>query len=122
MAAGTLLLFNWELDRTGSQTLAQTTALTTMVVFMALQVGNVRSESTSLLRLSPLSNPFLAISTVSALAVHVAALYLPPTQFVLRVEPLEAVVWARILAVALTVVVAVELHKVLRRRHPRGRK
>lgn len=121
MAAGTLLLFNWELDRTGSQTLAQTTALTTMVVFMALHVGNVRSESTSLLRLSPLSNPFLAISTVSALAVHAASLYLPPTQFVLRVEPLEAVVWARILAVALTVVIAVELHKVLRRRHPRGR-
>ncbi len=120
MAVGTLLLFWWELDRTGSLELAQTVALTTMVLFMAFHVSNARSETRSVFRLNPLSNPFLAVSVVVALAVHVAALYLPPTQFVLRVEPIvEPGTWVRMVLVASTILIAMELHKLLRR-HDRG--
>lgn len=120
MAAGTLVLFRWELDRTGSLEGAQTVALTTMVVYMAFHVGNARSETTSLLRLSPVSNPFLFVATLSALAIHVASLYLPPTQYILRVEPIEAAAWVRIVAVATSILVAMELHKLIRRRFPIG--
>lgn len=117
MAVGTLLLFWWELERTGSLELAQTVALTTMVLFMAFHVGNARSERRSVFRLNPLSNPFLAVSVVVALAVHLAALYLPPTQFVLRVEPIvEPGTWVRMVLVASTILIAMELHKLLRRR------
>lgn len=115
MAAGSLLLFRWELDRSDSLTLAQTTALTTMVLFMAFHVGNSRSEFMSAFRKSPISNPFLFIATVAALAVHVAALYLPPTQYVLRVEPIGLEGWVRIVIVALTIIVAIEIHKLFRR-------
>ncbi|MFP3899634.1 MAG: cation-translocating P-type ATPase [Acidimicrobiia bacterium] len=118
MAAGTLWLFRWEYDQTGSLMRAQTVALTTMVVFMAFHVGNARSATTSVLRLSPLSNPFLLTATVIAIGVHVAALYLPPTQFVLRVEPLEAAAWVRIVAIAASVLVVVEGHKLVRRWRP----
>jgi calcium-translocating P-type ATPase len=118
MAAGTLALFRWELDRGGTLAQAQTVALSTMVVFMAFHVGNARSEAVSLFRLSPVSNPFLFVAAVAALAVHVAALYLPPTQYVLRVEPIGADAWARIVAVAATVLVAVEAHKAFRSRRP----
>jgi magnesium-transporting ATPase (P-type) len=116
MAAGTLAMFRWELDRTGDLSQAQTVALTTMVVFMALHVGNARTESRSALRVNPLANPFLLVATAAALGVHVAALYLPPTQWLLRVEPIDLQAWVRIVAVATTVLVAVELDKFLRRR------
>lgn len=82
---------------------------------MAFHAGNARSETTSLLRLSPFSNRFLLLATVAALAVHVAALHLPATQHVLRVEPLDAAAWLHIVVVSSTVLLAVELHKVLSR-------
>lgn len=115
MAVGTLALFDWELDRSGSIPHAQSVALTTMVVFMAFHAGNARSEHRSLLRINPASNPFLLIATIAALGVHFAALYLPPTQYVLRVEPVSMDAWIRIVAVAASVLVVVEGHKLLRR-------
>jgi calcium-translocating P-type ATPase len=116
MAVGTLLLFWWELNRTGSLELAQTVALTTMVVFMAFHAGNARSEHRSVFSLSPFSNPFLLLAVVAALAVHAAALYLPATQFVLRVEPItELGAWVRMVLVASTIIFAMEMHKLLRR-------
>jgi magnesium-transporting ATPase (P-type) len=114
-ATGALSLFTWELAHSGSLARAQTAALTTLVLFEAFHVGNSRSERTSLFRISPVSNPFLFLAAATALAVHVAALYLPATQYVLRIVPLDAVTWLRMLAVASTIVVAMELHKWLRR-------
>jgi Ca2+-transporting ATPase len=115
MALGTVYLFWWELDGTGDLSKAQTVALTTMVVFQMFHVGNCRSESRSLFALSPFSNRFLFLATACAFSIHVGALYLPWTQFLLRVEPLEFAAWTRIIAVAATILVAVELHKLARR-------
>jgi Ca2+-transporting ATPase len=115
MGAGTLVMFRWELHSTGSLTEARTVALSTMVLFQVFQAGNARSERVSLLHLRPWSNPFLFVATAAALALHVAALYLAPTQYVLRVEPVDAAAWLRIVAVATTIVAAVEVHKALRR-------
>jgi Ca2+-transporting ATPase len=115
MATGTLALYRWELDQTGDLTRARTVALTTLVVFMAFHVGNSRSEWQSALRISPFTNPFLLGAQILALAIQVGALYLPATQAVLRVEPIELAAWIRIIAVAATVVVAVECDKALRR-------
>jgi magnesium-transporting ATPase (P-type) len=115
MAAGTLALFRWELDQTGSLMRAQTVALSTMVLFQVFHVGNCRSEYVSAFKRSPFSNPFLFIATAAALLIHVGALYFAPMQLVLRVEPIEMEAWGRIVAVAATIVVAIELHKLLRR-------
>jgi magnesium-transporting ATPase (P-type) len=119
IAAATLVLFRWELDRTGSLGRAQTVALTTMVMAQVFHVGNARSETESVFRLSPLSNPFLLIATAAAVTVHVVALYVPPTQYVLRVEPIELVAWVRIVACAFSVVVVMEIHKLVHRRRAR---
>jgi Ca2+-transporting ATPase len=115
IAIGTLALFRWELDRAGDLERSQTVALTTMVLFQMFHVGNSRSEYLSAFAKSPLSNPFLFYATMAALAVHAAALYLPPTQYVLRVEPIELGAWLRIALVAGSVILAVEAHKLLRR-------
>lgn len=129
MGIGTLVMFWWELNQSGSLTQAQTVALTTMVIFQMFQVGNSRSERLSVFQKSPFSNPFLFTATAAALIIHVAALYLPPTQFVLRVEPISFDAWLRIIPVAATIIVAMEIHKLIRRprsdrpgaggRHPR---
>jgi len=111
MAAGTLTLFQMELASGASLMRAQTVALSTMVVFMAFHAGNARAGLTSLFRLNPWSNPFLFLATGAAVIVHVLALYLPPTQFVLRVEPLDGPTWLRIVAVSATILVAIEAHK-----------
>jgi magnesium-transporting ATPase (P-type) len=116
MAAGTLALFRWELDGGSDLASAQTVALTTMVIFQMFHVGNSRSEHRSILALNPFSNPFLFAATATAFVVHVAALYSPWTQFVLRVEPIGLDAWARIIAVAASIVVVIELDKLLRRR------
>jgi magnesium-transporting ATPase (P-type) len=116
MAIGTLVMFRWELDTTGSLVRAQTVALTTMVVFQMFQAGNARSETTSLLRISPWSNRFLFAATAAALGLHVAALYLAPTQYVLRVEPIELGAWLRIAVVAASILVVMEAHKAYVRR------
>jgi Ca2+-transporting ATPase len=118
MAAGTLALFRWELDQTGSITRAQTVALTTMVLFQMFHVGNCRSDYVSAFKRTPWSNPFLFIATATALLIHVGALYFAPTQLVLRVEPIEMEAWSRIVVVAATIVVAIELHKLVRRDTP----
>jgi Ca2+-transporting ATPase len=124
MAAGTLFLFHWVFSRSGSLGHAQTVALTTMVLFQVFHVGNCRSERFSLFRKSPFSNRFLFLSAGASLAVHVAALYLRPTQFLLRVEPLlDWQIWAQMIAVAASILVAMELHKLLRKQRvsPRPR-
>ena len=117
MAAGTLAMFRWVLDSTGSLTQAQTVALTTMVIFQAVHAGNARSETVSALRISPFSNRMLLIAVLAAVGLHVAALQLPFTQFVLRVEPIPANTWIPILLTSLTVLVVVEFEKWMRRRH-----
>ena len=115
MGLGMLVMFRWELDATGSLESARTVALSTMVVFQVFQAGNTRSETESVLRRSPFSNPFLLIATVAALGVHVLALYLPVTQYVLRVEPIGLGAWVGIVAMATSIIVAMELDKLVRR-------
>jgi Ca2+-transporting ATPase len=115
LAVGTLLLFLLEVHSDASLEQARTVALTTMVLFQVFHVANSRSEHLSAFAKSPFSNRFLLVGTTIALFTHVAALYLPPTQYILRVESLDPWTWAKMVATASTVILAVELHKLLRR-------
>jgi magnesium-transporting ATPase (P-type) len=116
MGVGTLGVFYWELSAGTTLPEARTAALTTLVLFQAFQVGNARSETQSVFLRSPFSNPFLLIATASALLIHMGALYFGPTQYVLRVVPFgDLGTLARIVLVAATIIIAMELHKLLRR-------
>jgi magnesium-transporting ATPase (P-type) len=86
-----------------------------MVFFENLQVGNSRSELKSVFALSPRKNRFLVGSTVAAQAIHIGAMWFPPLQPVLRVEPVSFSTYAALFGVSLTVVAASELHKRLLR-------
>ena len=113
MTVGTLALFRLELNIADSLAQAQTVALTTMVLFEAFQVFSARTFR-SVFRTNPLSNPFVLIATLAALAIHIGALYFPPTQYVLRVEPLSLETWVRIIAVSAVIVLFMEAHKLIR--------
>ena len=119
MAAGTLFMFHWEMEDSGSLERARTAALTTLTLFSNLHVGNARSERVSAFRRSLFSNRFLLFAVALALAMHIGAMYFPPTQFILRLTPLGPETWTKMVAVAASIVVVVELHKWLRRPRPR---
>jgi Ca2+-transporting ATPase len=111
MGLGTLAVFRWSLDGTGSVETARTAAMTTMVLFQAVHVGNSRRERSSAFSTPPWTNRFLLVSVGVALGIHAAALHLPATRWVLRVQPLPLRVWLVAAATSLSVLVAVEVHK-----------
>jgi calcium-translocating P-type ATPase len=115
MAIGSLVMFTWALGQNKTLDHARTVALTTMVLFMAFHVYNARSERRSLFRINPLGNPFLLAATLGALTIHALALQWGPTRLMLRVEPVDAQTWLRMVAASSVVVLASELHKLLRK-------
>jgi Ca2+-transporting ATPase len=116
MGAGCLAILWWQLDRGATVEHARTVVLTTMVLFQAFHVGNSRSETRSVFAISPFSNRVLLAGVAVALAIHAVALYLPATRFVLQVEPIGWITWLEVAAVAFSIVVAMEIHKAIRRR------
>ncbi len=114
MMVGTLALFRWELDAGAPLRDAQTVALTTLVLFQALHAGNSRSERMSVFRKSVFANPLLLLSTAAAFTIHLAALYTPAGQALLRVAPIPLDAWPRMIVVSFLVVLVVEAHKILR--------
>jgi Ca2+-transporting ATPase len=114
MAAGSLWLFTWAIDRGLSEDAQRGAALTTFVVAMALHAYNARSERRSIVASDPRTNPLLLGAVIGALVIHVAALHWGPTQALLRVAPVGLDAWGRMLIVGLAVVAVSEVHKRLR--------
>jgi magnesium-transporting ATPase (P-type) len=88
------------------------------VLFEILHIGNSRSETTSIFRLNPFSNPILFIGTLAALGVHVVANYNPFLQSLLDLKPLALHDLLQLVAAASSILVVMEIHKAYRRRHP----
>jgi Ca2+-transporting ATPase len=103
--------FAWMLQAGWSEASARNGLLLLMVLFENIHIGNCRSETKSALWLSPLRSPILLTGTVVAFLVHVGAMHLPLAQAVLQTEPVGLSTWVTLLALALTVFVAIEIHK-----------
>src|SRR3989339_771048 len=116
MAAGTVFIFILNLNSGVPLEQARTVALTTMVFFQFYQALNCRSETQSIFKMSPTTNPFLFFSMIAAFFAHIAVLYVPALQWVFRTVPLTAKEWVSIGAITVTIVIAVEIDKWIRRR------
>lgn len=90
---------------------ARTAALTTLVLFQKVHVFNCRSESVSIFKKSLLKNKLLLVGVLTSLAIHIAALYIPVTQELLRFTPLDALTWAAAVGIAATAIIVNEAHK-----------
>lgn len=118
LAAGTLWMFWWTWRETGDLDLARTAAMTQIVLFQFFHVFNSRSLDRSIFRIPLLSNRFLFVSLIGALAAHLAVLHLPALQRVFRTQPLSLSHWGLIVLIGTTVIAGGELDKWWsRRRH-----
>jgi len=115
ISAGIVYEFVHALNQGASLEKARTIAVTTMVFFQFFQAYNSRSEVHSLFIMNPLGNPFLFFGTIAAFIAHLAAIYVPAMQWIFRLEPIGALEWLRIGLVSVTVVIAVEIDKWVRR-------
>jgi len=115
ISAGVIFNFVSALDDGVSLERARTIAVTTMVLFQFFQAWNSRSELQSIFRINLLSNPFLFYSMVVAFLAQLAVIYIPALQWVFRTEALAGAEWLRIIVIALTVVLVVEIDKAIRR-------
>ena len=110
------LVFDWLLARGFSLDEARNGTLMLMVLFENIHVFNSRSENLSVFRHNPLRNPLLLFGTAAAQLIHIGAMYTPWISDVLRIQPISPQHWVELLVLALSVLVIMELHKVLRRR------
>ncbi len=115
MGCGAFLVFKWLLAQGWEVPAARNAILLLLVLYENVHVGNCRSETRSLFSLNPLRNPFLLWGVAVAQLLHMAALYIPFMQKILRTEPVSLTTWFSLLAVALTVSLAFEAHKWWRR-------
>lgn len=107
--------FRWMLGQGWALDDARNALLLLLVLFENVQAGNARSESRSLLRLSPLRNPILLVGAILAQLLHIAAMYTPGLREVLSVKPVSWHLWFVLLCAALSLLAAVELDKLVRR-------
>jgi Ca2+-transporting ATPase len=115
ISAGVIYEFIHALNQGMSLEKARSIAVTTMVFFQFFQAFNSRSEMQSLFGMNPLGNPFLFFGTIAAFIAHLAAIYIPALQWVFRMEPILPMEWLRIGLVSVTVIIAVEIDKLVRR-------
>ncbi len=111
MGSVSFVAFQGMLQASWSEASARNALLLLMVLYENIHIGNCRSETKSAFGLSPLRSPILLVGTLVAQLVHLAVLYLPFGQKVLRTEPVSLRTWLTLLALALTVFVAMEIHK-----------
>jgi P-type Ca2+ transporter type 2C len=111
MGVVAFVAFGRMLDAGFSEPAARNTLLLLMVLFENVHIGNCRSETTSLFRLSPLRSPILLAGVLTAFLVHLGSMYLPPTQALLQIAPVSIEIWVVLVGLALSVAVAMELHK-----------
>jgi magnesium-transporting ATPase (P-type) len=109
------VLFRWLLEFGYTVEEARNGTLLLMVLFENIHVFNSRSETLSVFRHNLLRNPVLLFGTAAAQLVHIGAMYTPWISDVLRIQPVAPGQWLQLLLLATTVLVAMELHKALRR-------
>ena len=104
-----LLQRGWPLEQARNALLLQ------MVLFENVQLGNCRLEQRSVFSSSPLRSPLLLAGTAAAFVLHLLMMHLPLGQRLLGTGPLPPGQWLVVLGLSLTLLVAVELQKAIRR-------
>ncbi|WP_169580616.1 MULTISPECIES: HAD-IC family P-type ATPase [Microbacterium] len=115
MAIVVLLMFEWSLRGGADLETARTLALVTFVLFNVFQVGNARSERLSLIALSPLRNRLLLTTVVASILLLWVAVSWAPAAELLGLAPLAFSQWLLAGCLASTVLVIVEVDKLVRR-------
>jgi len=109
------LVFQWLLNNGFTVDEARNGTLLLMVLFENVHVFNSRSETISIFKQKFFRNKILLVGTLSAQLIHIAAMYTPGLNEVLGIQPISLAHWLELFALALTVLVVMELHKWIRK-------
>ncbi len=107
--------FYYLLEAGWSEADARNSLLLLFVLFENVHIGNCRSETRTLFKINPFSNRVLIAGTAAAFLLHLGMMYLPAGQALLRTSPVSIEMWAITLGLALSLVLVMELHKLVRR-------
>jgi len=113
MAAGTLLLFWYELRAGGAFAHAQTVGFTTLVAFQWFHAANARSRQNSLFSIGLLSNPWLLAGIAAAVLLQLLVIYQPTAQVLFRTAPLTLVDWGWVILVSSSIFILDEIRKLV---------
>ena len=110
------LLFYWLLQQGYTEDSARNIILLLMVLFENVQVLNSRSETRSVFRQPFFSNLLLLVGIVLAQTLHIAAMYLPLGQEILKVNPVSFEMWIELVVVSIVLLACNECYKAYRRK------
>jgi magnesium-transporting ATPase (P-type) len=99
-----------------SEESARNLVLLLMVFMQNFHIFNCRSEYTSTFKISILKNRFLILFVVIAQLLHIAVMYIPFMQPILRVEPISLNQWFTILILAAPIIIFMEIFKWVKRK------
>lgn len=111
------VLFQFLLQQGYSIDAARNGTLLLMVLFENIHVFNSRSETRSVFRHNPLRNPILLFGTAAAQLIHIGAMYTPWISDVLHIQPVSLHDWLELLGLALSVLLVMELQKLIYHRY-----
>ncbi len=126
MAAGTLGVYYaynpaFE-DGTATAAKAGTMAFTTLMFFQIVNAFNCRSEDKSAFNVGRKRNNWLILAVIGSVLLQCAVIYVPFLSNAFGTVPLGLLDWAAVVAVSLSVLVAVEAYKAFERRCTRRAK
>ena len=98
---------------------ARNSVLLLMVFMQNIHVFNCRSETASTFRVPLSRNWILIFGVMLAQGIHIAAMHLPFMRKILSIEPITFLEWAKVLILAIPLLIVMEIFKKIRaRRHP----
>ena len=117
IVVGTFGLFVLERNQGASVEYARTVAVNTLVMFEIFYLFSTRYIVEPVLnRKGLLGNPYVLMAVSSLIIIQLGFTYLSPAQVLFNTVPLTGISWLYITAVASSVLILVELEKILLRR------
>jgi magnesium-transporting ATPase (P-type) len=115
MGLAGFLFFDWCLAQGWSEAAARNALLLLMVLFENVHIFNCRSESRSVFRVPLAANPWLISAVLAAQAAHLSVMYVPGFfNEVLGAAPVDGATWLLVTALALSLVLVMEVYKRVR--------
>jgi len=105
----------WLLESGWEEFAARNIVLLLMVLLENYHVFNCRSEYQSVFKIPLRRNVFLVVGVLAAQGIHIMAMYVPLMQKVLQISPVSAVEWFFLFLLASSILVVMEVFKILRK-------
>jgi Ca2+-transporting ATPase len=112
ISIGTFILMLYGLG--ASIELARTMTFSVMMLSQKFHAFNCRNQVRSFFALGPFGNPWLILSFVVLLTIHIVIIYVPFCQEIFKTVPLSASDWLLMIAISSIPLLAMEIYKLAR--------